>query len=80
MNWLKSKILKLIAPKYIGSLTRTLIAALGGFLATTQLPPELVAKVLAFLTDITPDIIAGLSGYILYALAQGWSFLDKKDK
>lgn len=70
MGWIKKKLLGLLAPKYIGSVVRTVLAAVAGYLAAKGLGEA-------------GDAVKGLEdeiAAILFALIQGWSLIEKKDR
>ncbi len=73
MDWLKEKIMLLFAPKYIGSVVRTLLATIAGLLISIGIPKESVD----IFTNSADPI---LTGVILYIVTQGWSLLNKKTK
>lgn len=69
MSWL-DKIKGVIAMKYIGSLVRTAVAALAGFLLTAGIDPAVVEKFSG-----SAEVV--VSGLIAYAVAQFFSLKDK---
>lgn len=73
MDWIKEKLLGLFAPKYIGSVVRTLLAALAGVLISIGIPKESVD---VFTSSADPI----LTGVIIYIVTQGWSLINKKAK
>lgn len=74
MSWITDKLKAMFAAKYVFSIARQLAAFLGGFLvAVPGLNPE---DIVSF-TESTGKILAGVA---LWAVAQGFSFADKKNQ
>lgn len=71
MDWIMSKLAGAVAPKYIGSLVRTLIIALGGALLSLGIPVEQVEQLKVALEPVA-------SGAITIGVGLLWSLIQKK--
>lgn len=71
MDWIVSKLGGLFAPKYIGSIVRAIIVAVGGALVSFGIPPEHVEPLKASLEPV-------LTGAVTIAVGLIWSFIQKK--
>lgn len=68
IDWVKGKILSLFAPKYIGSVVRTALAAVAGYLA---------AKGFGDAGSIVQGMEEEVAA-LLFAIVQAWSLKQKK--
>lgn len=71
MDWIIAKISGVFAPKYIGSVVRAMIVAVGGALVSFGIPAEHVEPLKATLEPV-------LTGGITIAAGLIWSFIQKK--
>ena len=71
MDWIFSKLGVFFAPKYIGSVVRAVIVALGGALVSLGIPAEEVEPLKATLEPV-------LTGAITIGLGLLWSLVQKK--
>lgn len=77
-SWIKKFISKKVIKKLVGSISRTALAAIAGFLAAKGFPPEVVDT----LTDAAPQVegFAAELAVALYVIIQSWSFTEKVEK
>lgn len=73
MSWILETLKGLVAAKYLGSIIRTGLAGLGGFLLAIGVSPDDVEK----FTSSGNTVALALASY---ALAQLWSWLEKSKK
>lgn len=73
MNWVKEQLMKLFAPKYVGSVVRTALGVLSGWLLAHGADPEQTRMFVEAGTAVG-------SAAILYVLTQVWSLAEKAKK
>ncbi len=72
MNWVKEQLMKLFAPKYIGSITRTFFGWLSGVLAAHGAS----AGQIEIFNQAGAEIMTSV---LIYTITQLWS-LDQKNR
>lgn len=69
MEWLKRNLLALFAPKYIGSIVRTLLAILAGYLLKLGIPQAQIDVLLKALDPVLLGVITA-GGTAFWSLVQ----------
>lgn len=71
-NWIKDKIAAAFAPKYVGSVVRTLLSVVAGVLVGKGATANQLEQFVNFSEPV-------LTGLIIWAGTQGWSLKQKAE-
>lgn len=75
ISWIKKLITKKMVKRTVGSVTRSALLVLAGWLAGTNAPPEITDELYKAIPRIAEH--AGELAVVLYGAMQGWSLVQK---